>query len=82
MTLLSTGVVVDVAKVCVFSDPVLCVGEMGDDPNAAWKNKIKWYSETNHFKELNRIDGMQTEFEWNVFPGFTQKIDERYTVRT
>ena len=37
---------------------------MGDDPNAAWKNKIKWYSENNHDKELNRIDGMQTEFEW------------------
>ena len=23
----------------------------------------------NHFKELNRIDGMQTEFEWKIFPG-------------
>ena len=36
----------------------LC-GKMGDDPIAAWKNKIKWYSENNHnhFNELNRIDG-------------------------
>ena len=50
---------------------MLCVGEMGDDPNAAWNNKIKWYSENNHFKELNRIDGMQTEFQWKIFPGFT-----------
>ena len=25
----------------------------------------------NHFKELKRIDGMQTEFEWTIFPGFT-----------
>ena len=49
----------------------LCVGEMGGDPNADWKNKIKWYSQNNHFKELNRIGGMQTEFEWEIFPGFT-----------
>ena len=32
---------------------------------------MKWHSENNHFKELNRIDGMQTEFEKNIFPGFT-----------
>ena len=34
----------------------LC-GKMGDDPDAAWKIKIKWNSENNHFTELNRIDG-------------------------
>ena len=34
-------------------------------------NKIKWYSQNNHFKELNRIDDMQTEFEWKIFWGFT-----------
>ena len=58
-------------KCTIFSDSVLCVGEMGDDPNATWKNKIKWYSENNHFKELNRIDGIQTKFEWEIFPGIT-----------
>ena len=47
------------------------MGEMRGDPNAAWMNKTKWYSQNNHFKELNRIDGMQTEFEWNIFSGFT-----------
>ena len=31
---------------------------------------IKWYSENNHFKDMNRIDGMLTEFEWKIFPGF------------
>ena len=25
----------------------------------------------NHFKELNRIDNMQMEFEWKIFPGLT-----------
>ena len=53
------------AKACVFSHSVLCVGKIGDDPIASWKNKI------NHFKELNRIDGMPTELEWKIFPGFT-----------
>ena len=61
-----------------------------DDPSAAWKNKIKRYSENNHFKELNRIDGMQTEFEWTIFPRFTtldileetQNFDGRLTVWT
>ena len=23
----------------------------------------------NHFKDLNRTDGMPTEFEWKIFPG-------------
>ena len=59
------------AKVYVFSDSVLCMGKMRGDPNAAWMNKMKWYSQNNHLKELNRIDGMRTEFEWKIFPGFT-----------
>ena len=33
--------------------------------------KIKWYSENNHFKDMNRIDGMLTEFERKIFPGIT-----------
>ena len=44
---------------------------MGEDPSATWKSKIKRYSENNHFKDMNRIDGMPTEFEWNIFPGIT-----------
>ena len=54
---------VTIADVCVFSDSILCMGEMRGDRNAAWMNKIKWYSQNNNLKELNRIDGMQTEFE-------------------
>ena len=67
------------AKVHVFSDSVLCVGKIGDDPIATWKSKIKWYSENNQFKDMNRIDGMPTEFEWKIFPaimtlGLLEKI--------
>ena len=50
---------------------MLCVGKMGKDPIAAWKSKIKWYSENNHFKDMNRIDGMSTEFEWKICPAIT-----------
>ena len=57
------------AKVHVFSNSVLCVGKMGDDPVATWKSKIEWYSDNHHFKDMNRIDGMLTEFEWKIFPG-------------
>ena len=67
------------AKTYVFSDSVLCVGKMGDDPIATWKSKIKLYSEDNHFEDMNRIDDMPTEFEWKIFPGtvtlgLTEKI--------
>ena len=60
------------AKTYVFADSVLCLGSMRDEPIEAWKKKMKWFSENNHFKELNRIDGMQTESEWKIFPGFTK----------
>ena len=54
------------------SSPTLCcVGKIGDDPLATWKSKMKWYSENNHFKGMNRIDGMPTEFEWTLFAGIT-----------
>ena len=33
------------AKVDVFSDSVLCLGKIGDDPVESWKNQIQWYSE-------------------------------------
>ena len=59
------------SEVYVFSNSVLCMGEMRSDPNAAWMNEIKWYSQNNYLKELSRIDGMQTEFGWKIVPGFT-----------
>ena len=59
------------SQVYVFSDSVLCMGEMRSDPNAAWMTKIKWYSQNNHLQYVNRMDGMQTEFEWKIFPEFT-----------
>ena len=44
---------------------------MGDDPSATWKRQIQWYLENSHFKEMNRINGIPTEFEWEIFPRTT-----------
>ena len=59
------------AKVYVFSDSVLCLGKMGNDPVESWKSKIQWYSDNNYSKDLNRINGKPMEFEWKIFPGLT-----------
>ena len=59
------------AKVFVFSDSVLCLEKMGDNPVESWKKQIQWYSDNDYFSELNRIDGQPMEFEWKIFPGFT-----------
>ena len=59
------------AKAYVFSDSLLCVGKIGDDPVVTWKSKIKWYSKNNQFKDMNRIHGIPSEFEWKIFPGIT-----------
>ena len=39
------------------SSSTQCVGKMGDDPTYC-----DLHSENNHFKDMNRIDGMPTEF--------------------
>ena len=61
------------AKVYVFSYSKLCQSEVTDPSTAndAWKKKIELYGKNNLLKDLNGIDGMQTEFEWKIFPGFT-----------
>ena len=59
------------AQTHVFSDSVLCLGSISDQPIEAWTNKIKWYLETRYLRNLNRIDGEPMEFEWTIFQGFT-----------
>ena len=48
------------------SDSVLCLGRMGPNPVGSWKKQVQWFSETNYFSELNRIDGKPMEFEWKM----------------
>ena len=50
------------AKIYVFADSVPCLGGFEENPNEVWKEKIKWYFEKNHLKDLNRTDGGSMEF--------------------
>ena len=56
-TLLSDRVVrLSTAKVYVFSDSVLCLGEIHACPDFidAWKEKIQWFTNTLQYRELDR----------------------------
>ena len=61
------------AKVYVFSDSVLCLGKMNQNPesNSAWREKLSWLKSSSQYRLLDTIDGEPLEFELNIFPGFT-----------
>ena len=61
------------AKVYVFSDSVLCLRRVHQHPesNKAWKAKIGWIVTDKSYRDYNGIKRELTEFEWNIFPGFT-----------
>ena len=60
-------------KVYVFSDSVLCLGRMHQHPesNEAWKNRVSGARAEKSYRDYDAINGESTEFEWNIFPGFT-----------
>ena len=60
-------------KVYVFSDSVLCLGKILQHPesNEAWKKRIEWIINEKSYRDYDGINGEPTEFEWNIFPGFT-----------
>ena len=61
------------AKVYVFSDSVLCLEKMNQNPkpNTLWEDKLTWFKSSSQYRTLDTIDGEPMEFEWNIFPGFT-----------
>ena len=61
------------AKVYVFSDSVLCLGRVHQHPqsNEAWKERIGWIITDKSYRDYDGINGEPTEFEWNIFTGFT-----------
>ena len=61
------------AKVYVFSDSVLCLGRVHQHPksNEAWKERIGWIFTDKSYRDCDGINGEPTEFDWNIFPGFT-----------
>ena len=60
-------------KVYVFSDFVLCLGKVLQHPesNEAWKNRVAGIRSEKSYRDYDAINGESTEFEWNIFPGFT-----------
>ena len=60
-------------KVYVFSDSVLRLGKIHENPqsNTVWEDKLTWFKSSPQYRTLDRIDGEPMEFEWNIFPGFT-----------
>ena len=63
-----------ITKVHVFSDSVLCFGKVllqHPECNEAWKKKIEAVTTEKNFWDYDAINGESTEFEWNIFPGFT-----------
>ena len=60
-------------KVYVFSDSVLCLGRIHQHPesNEAWKKRIDGITTDKSYRDYDGINGEPTEFEWNIFPGFT-----------
>ena len=61
------------AKVYVFSDSVFCFGRVHQHPesNEAWKNRVAGVRAERNYRDFEDIKGETTEFEWNIFPGFT-----------
>ena len=60
-------------KVYVFSDSVLCLGKVLQhlECNEAWKNRVAGVRAERNYRDFEIVKGESTEFEWNIFPGFT-----------
>ena len=61
------------AKVYVFSDSVLCIGKLHQNPtsDSAWEEQLSWLKDSPQYRTLDAIDGEPMEFEWHIFTGFT-----------
>ena len=61
------------AQKSVFSDSVLCLGRILQHPdsNEAWKTELQGSNPEEAAEIYDGTNGESTEFEWNIFPGFT-----------
>ena len=75
LSLINDAVVINLqsTKVYVFSHSVLCLGKVLQHPecNEAWKNRVVGVRAERSYRDYDAINGKSTEFEWNIFPGFT-----------
>ena len=75
LSLIGDETVIDLqsTKVYVFSDSVLCLERILQHPdsNEAWKNRVAGARSVRSYRDFDATNGESTEFEWNIFPGFT-----------
>ena len=75
LSLINDSVIINLqsTKVYVFSDSVLCLGKVLQHPecNEAWKNRVAGVRAERSYRDYDAVSGESTEFEWNIFPGFT-----------
>ena len=75
LSLINDAVVINLesTKVYVFSDSVLCLGKVlqNAECNEAWKNRVAGVRAERSYRDYDDVSGESTEFEWNIFPGFT-----------
>ena len=75
LSLINDEVVINLQRtiVYVFSDSVLCLGKVPQHPecNEAWKNRVTGIQSGKSYRDYDAVNGESTEFEWNIFPGFT-----------
>ena len=75
LSLIDVEIVINLqrTKVYVFSDSVLYLRKVLQHPesNEAWKNRVAGIRSEKSYRDYDAINGESTEFEWNIFPGFT-----------
>ena len=75
LSLINDTVVINLqsTKVDVFSDSALCLGKVLQHPecNEAWKNRVAGVRAERSYRDYDATNGESTEFELNIFPGFT-----------
>ena len=75
LSLIDDEIVINLQRtiVYVFSDSVLCLRKVLQHPesNEAWKNRVAGIRSEKSYRDYDAINGESTEFEWNIFLGFT-----------
>ena len=75
LSLINDPVIINLqsTKVFVFSDSVLCLGKVLQHPdcNEAWNNRVAGVRAERNYSDFEDVKGESTEFERNIFPGFT-----------
>ena len=68
LSLIGEGEVISLshAQVSVFSDSVLCLGKVHQNPQSStfWEDRLTWFNSSPKYRALDRIDGDPMEFEW------------------